>query len=337
MANYTQIDSVINELLSDFSDRHQKILVERFGLNGERKTLQAIGDELGITRERVRQIESQSIKKIRPVVQEVFESLFNDTHEFLRPLGGIRHDDFFVRDVRHIGKIESSDNVDEKIRFVFLIGDSLNFHKEDDHLESFWFIENDHRKELKNFIKKAIKYFKKIEKQLILEEKAHLDEFNDAIHSNYLLVSKHFTTNPFGDFGPRHWPEINPKVIRDKAYLVLKKKEAPLHFRDIAKLIHELGIDDDKAHTQTVHNELIKSDQFALVGRGIYGLKDHGYEDGTVKEVIENILKENGPMAADDVLEIVKKKKILKDNTILLNLQNRNNFQRLEDGRYHLK
>jgi hypothetical protein len=40
-----------------------------------------------------------------------------------------------------------------------------------------------------------------------------------------------------------------------------------------------------------VHNELIRNKDFVLVGRGIYALKEWGYEPGTVSHVIEAILK----------------------------------------------
>jgi DNA-directed RNA polymerase delta subunit len=117
----------------------------------------------------------------------------------------------------------------------------------------------------------------------------------------------------------------------------LKKEEKPLHFEDIAKKIGRMGIDSKPAHVQTVHNELIKDDRFVLVGRGIYALSEHGYEGGTVKQVIAKILNNEGPLRPEEVVKLVNQKKILKKNTILLNLQNKKNFKKLDDGRYHIK
>ena len=58
------IDQFINELLEGFTPKQRKVLSGRFGLkNGKRATLQEIGDELGITRERVRQIEEQTMER----------------------------------------------------------------------------------------------------------------------------------------------------------------------------------------------------------------------------------------------------------------------------------
>ena len=55
--------SVSKELLNDLSDRARSVLADRFGLisGGKGRTLEAIGKEYGITRERIRQIESSGI------------------------------------------------------------------------------------------------------------------------------------------------------------------------------------------------------------------------------------------------------------------------------------
>ena len=57
----------MREILDELNPRERTVIEERFGFNAveEPKTLQKIGEELGITRERVRQIEQQAIKKLR--------------------------------------------------------------------------------------------------------------------------------------------------------------------------------------------------------------------------------------------------------------------------------
>src|SRR5581483_11125237 len=148
-----------------------------------------------------------------------------------------------------------------------------------------------------------------------------------AIVENYLGITKRIHMNRFGDVGLREWPEINPTTIRDKIYLVLKKDNKPLHFETIAKRINEVKFDDQIALAPTVHNELIKDGRFVLVGRGIYGLQEHGYEPGTAREVIAKVLKSNGPMKASDVVSRVNAQRFFKENTILINLQNKSTFE----------
>jgi Holliday junction resolvasome RuvABC DNA-binding subunit len=106
-----------------------------------------------------------------------------------------------------------------------------------------------------------------------------------------------------------------------------------LHFRDIAKKIDEYHLNKKKTHFQTVHNELIKDNNFVLVGRGIYALVEWGYKKGTVKDVIENILKQSQELLSREViLEKVLEVRKVKSSTIIINLNNY--FSKSKDGKY---
>ena len=74
-----------------------------------------------------------------------------------------------------------------------------------------------------------------------------------------------------------------------------------------------------------------------LVGRGMYGLRESGYEPGIAREVIARVLKEKGPMAAKDVVSHVTKQRFFKPNTVVINLQNKALFERMPDGRYRVR
>ena len=56
----------VQEILSTLSDREQKIIKMRFGLeNGKSHTLEEVGQEFAVTRERIRQIEAKALAKLR--------------------------------------------------------------------------------------------------------------------------------------------------------------------------------------------------------------------------------------------------------------------------------
>jgi RNA polymerase primary sigma factor len=56
----------MNEILSGLSDRERKVLEMRFGLkDGTARTLEEVGQEFGVTRERIRQIEAKALRKLR--------------------------------------------------------------------------------------------------------------------------------------------------------------------------------------------------------------------------------------------------------------------------------
>ena len=127
--------------------------------------------------------------------------------------------------------------------------------------------------------------------------------------------------------------------MKDKAYLIVQKAGNPLHFTEITKLINRVWIKDKKACPQTVHNELIKDKRFVLVGRGIYALKEWGFREGTVLEVLQDVLNEKGieSLSKEDIIGKVLKKRWVKRNTVLLNLQNSDYFVKLNNGKYSLK
>ena len=155
---------------------------------------------------------------------------------------------------------------------------------------------------------------------------------------SFLEVSKEIQQGLEGKFGKREWPEINPRGVRDRAYLIFKKEKRPLHIREVTQLINsskDEKISQPRALVQTVHNELIKDPRFVLVGRGLYALKEWGYSPGTVQEIIAQILKENQrPLSKEEIIKKVLEQRIVKSNTILINL---NKFARTADGKYTLK
>ena len=72
------------------------------------------------------------------------------------------------------------------------------------------------------------------------------------------------------------------------------------------------------------------------MGRGQYALADWGYKKGIVREVITDIIKKEGPLSKEDVVEKVLKERFLKKNTILVNLQNSKHFKKNKNGLYSL-
>jgi len=164
-----------------------------------------------------------------------------------------------------------------------------------------------------------------------------------------LRPSKRICEGPFGDYGLSEWPAIRPRGVRDKAHLVFEKEKRPLHFREISLLIDQYfrakaalpGTGRYPAlrqtNAQTVHNELIKDPRFVLIGRGLYALSEWGYNPGTVKDVLVQILKEaDRPLEKEEILTLVSERRFVRPNTIFLNLQNKNYFKKMGGGKYYL-
>jgi len=108
----------------------------------------------------------------------------------------------------------------------------------------------------------------------------------------------------------------------------MKKEKKPLHFVDLTNQIsNHFG---EAVKVATIHNELIRNNEFVLIGRGIYVLKDWGYKPGTVIDVIVDILaKSKNPLSTDDIIAKVLKTRKVKNSTVYMNLQNRKYVQRV--------
>jgi len=142
--------------------------------------------------------------------------------------------------------------------------------------------------------------------------------------------------NKFGSWGQADLPEIKPRTITDKIYLVLKEADKPLHFREIAERINHIFA-DKPANSATVHNELILDDRYVLVGRGIYALKESGYQAGRVVDIVINILgRARHSLSKDDIIDKVLTQRLVKRATVNLILSNKKLFQKLPDGTYSL-
>ena len=166
-------------------------------------------------------------------------------------------------------------------------------------------------------------------------------EDSSVINSNKVVYSilraaKNINQNVFGHWGLAHWPEIKPKNINDKIYIILKNFSRNMHFSEIAEKINEIGIDRKKANVASIHNELILDEKYVLVGRGIYGLKNWGLERGTVSDVIVDIIGESEqPLSKEQVIEKVLERRTVKKTTIILALGNKDKFGKA-DGKYFL-
>ena len=70
-SDHRRNQEAVQGMLGRLNDRERRILVSRYGLNGSSEmTLEQLGRELGITKERVRQIESRAQEKLRKFATE---------------------------------------------------------------------------------------------------------------------------------------------------------------------------------------------------------------------------------------------------------------------------
>jgi hypothetical protein len=347
MSNQTAITKTVALLVKNISARNKDIISRRFGLKtGKKETLESIGKSYGITRERVRQIEEFSVNQLSKVVASTsdFSKYVSLAKDILTGNGGVmRENELF----RAFSGNDKESVVNASLVFILtLAGPSpaegpVRFNESESY-HSFWALNKDSADMFKNGVSALVRSFNKSGTPVAYADLVSFAQSNGISNpkdvATYLNVGKELGSNIFSQIGLVSWAEVKPKGVRDKAYLVLKKEKTPKHFTEIAKLINSTGFSGKKANIQTVHNELIKDKRFVLVGRGMYGLVEWGYQPGTVKEVLVDVLKKYGkPLARTELVAKVLDTRLVKENTILLNLQDSKVFSKREDGTYILR
>jgi len=319
---------ITKELLQGLPPRTINVVERRFGLSKDRKeTLESIGRDFNITRERIRQIENETAVKIRPVLAQN-KKVVDHFNNVFSLFGGIKKEDDLLD---YLGDKNNAYFILSNLGVYQRIAESPDFY-------TCWITDASALENAKKTIKSAINLLTREKRPLALNELLKTQNIDKDIFMSRIQVSKKIGLDYSGRYGLANWIEVNPKGIKDKAYLVIKNEQKPVHFADVARKIEQLPISRSSVHTATVHNELIKDGRFVLVGRGLYALAEWGYEPGIVKDIIAKILKSsNKPLSKEEILKKVGEQRFVKENTIALNLQNRNLFLRNSSGKYTIK
>ena len=352
--NYSAICSRLTEKLPP---KQKEVILRRFGLTkfGQKETLESIGKDFGITRERVRQIEEQGIARLKPHLKEC-QKIFQHFTDQLKETGNLRKEDAFLellankkfqKDIRarlsgsrslSISEFQCRNN---QIFFLLTLNDFFTRFPETKDYYSLWTVSPQSVSFTQEVIGSFYAKLLQTKKPISLKDcKLPVPKLNSKNLIYCLEISKQIQQNPEGLYGLKDWPEINPRGVKDKAYLVFKKEARPLHFTEVARFIAEQNIGEKKVcpNPQSVHNELIRDPRFVLVGRGLYSLEEWGYTPGVVKDVILKVLREaKEPLATQDIVSAVLKQRFVKENTILLNLSNKKYFTRTPEGKYIVK
>ncbi len=321
--------------------RSRDIIVRRFGIGKEEKeTLESIGKEYGITRERVRQIEANGKKELT-AMRSLFTSIESLLTHVFHEHGGLLAEQHAVTIINDQTGAQVSPHI---LHFYLTIIPQFAFAQPNNLFVAHWKHEKSLHNQIDAIVLAATEILKEKNAPMSLTElvssisRSLSENVPDAYIRAALHASKHVSLTAFGDWGLIGWAETSPRGVGDKAFAVLRRNRNPAHFRDITNLINDAAFDQKKANPQTVHNELIKDSRFVLVGRGLYGLKEWGYMAGTVADVLESILMDaNVPMSKQQLIEEVLQQRMVKKNTILLSLQNTARFAKHDKDLYTLK
>lgn len=338
-ATQVQTEKLVTDVLATVDrEREREIVARRFGLFDRKETLEQIGEMLGITRERVRQLEKSVITKLRHASEQgTLPNIAGFQDEIL---GILRQNGEIARVSLLAAALTDEPNREEQARVAFLcqLSPELAVVQEDDNFYNSVSIKStSDEKALKTRVSKLIETIKQIGEPKTIEDIAKVASIGDAAQAAALASTSKQLATLNGRWGLIKWPMVNPKNIRDKIYVILKENGKQMHFNEIAAAIKDSDFKRKDVTTQAIHNELIKDKRFVLIGRGIYALKEWGYSKGTVADVIADVLRDAGePLHRDEIVKRVLKSRFVKETTILLNLQGKPQFKRVAKATYAL-
>lgn len=333
------IEQIVNDILATIErEREREIVSRRYGLFDRKETLEQIGELLGITRERVRQLEKAVVIRLKsqgeggqlPHIQEVQTAFVASVNE----MGKVAR----IQDLSAVYTKENTRLDQSRVAFLAQLCPELAVIDDNDHFHhAVGVIAHHDEKKIKDQVTKLIDTIKKHGEPAEIKVFADQAGHPDATQTNALAsTSKHLATLN-NRWGLIKWPMVNPKNIRDKIYVILKEHGKHMHFNEIADAIKDSEFKRKDVTTQAIHNELIKDKRFVLIGRGIYALKEWGYNKGTVADIISDVLKKSGePLHRDEIVKRVLESRYVKETTILLNLQGKQQFKRVAKATYTL-
>lgn len=333
-----QLKTTVEAILAEITqEREREIISRRFGLFDRRETLEQIGEMLGITRERVRQLEKAILVRLRLMVADGTISSVSSMEKSLTTALVEKGRVARIHDLtNHLLGRNAEPTERSRVAFISELVPSITMVNENDNYYQSAALQSvGDEKSIRSQVDKIASFIKKHGKPVTAEEMhEELDYEHPSNITALASVSKKLAELK-GKWGLTKWPTVNPKNIRDKIFVILEDNGKPMHFSDIAKSIKDSDFKRKNVTTQAIHNELIKDKRFVLIGRGIYALDTWGYTRGTVSDIIASVLTEAGePLHRDEIVRRVLDNRQVKETTILLNLQSKPQFKRTAKATY---
>lgn len=331
--------TLVHQLISILNNKEQEVINRRFGLNRKKETLAAIGEDFSVTRERIRQIQSYGLKKLQRNVKKTnLIEVKEWALQLLKESGDILSEKNFESALK-VRYPDFKDSIAE-LKLAAILFDEIHFESNKINYAPHFRLSTLHFSSIKRISQLAIKILKKEKEPLtpnkllsMLQEELRKD--NISLRKKLLLASIKLDRRLKVEserVSLIEWRHINPKTLYDKILFILRQTESPMHFSKITNTIIEKHFDNKSVSQQAVHNELINKEEFVLVGRGVYALKEWGYKEGTVKDVLTRILEKEGPLPQAALIQKVLEVRKVKPITIQININNKRNFKKNEEN-----
>ncbi len=234
-ANDIKLGELINNLLIVLNEKEKHIIQNRFALNQSNKqTLEQIGRKFSVTRERIRQIEKNALKKLSRNAQNTnLKTLSEYAKTIIRKHAGIMTEETITSTILNSLKNISATEVSE-LKLTLALDPELEKISNTINYEPNWRLKTipfQLIKEITQYAIKALNEAKDVMDPAILAQKT-LEKLSDKVDPALIVgtirIDKRVKFTEKG-VGLKLWRHINPKTLRDKINFVLEREQKPLH------------------------------------------------------------------------------------------------------------
>ena len=342
-------DDYFIKLFGNIKPRNISIVEFRYGLKTDQKvTLEETAKHFGVTRERVRQIESQSIETIRnKMTQAGQSSLFSTIKEIIDTRGGLISESRLLDDLRHVytkpiysiegimgffNKVFDGEMLlnqdDAKITYLLtLSGWSMSSYDKDQILHTAEVILN-----ILSTTNQTMQWSDLYSALIHEDGLITLDE--SLAHAIALCMSDTQKIQRQMDGG---WSKFKKGTRVTRLVSVLQKIGRPVHFTEITESFNQI-YPELQLSEHNLHALLTQRAEFVRVGQGKYGLPEWGlHDDGNVSNAVRRILVDTKfPMFLVDITNEVLKTWDVQSSAIISAIDGDARFCKTEDGKIWL-
>ena len=351
MINKEVIYIIINDMLENegLNSRDKSVIKHTYGLSSDKrqKTLQWIGDKYDISRERVRQIKENILKKLRGYKKKnQIEKELMSFQKWLKGNGVVMDTETLLEEMNEDRRFRNA------LRFLADVTDrefiSIRGETSSDEFNERWYptVDADFVDCLETSLQKLHKKVSKsdtiaTDNDLVELFKQCMDDkiknhFNEDNFVQWLMITKKLKKNNFGYWGHSNSPFVKFNSTKHRLIHILRDKQEAQHFKDLWKQMNKQF--NCNVCASTCHNELIKSPDFVWVGMGKYGLQEWGdrIPYGTVRERIMRYLEKNDSATKEEIIDAIKANSDVKTNTIINALYDKNCFTKKDGSKWCL-
>lgn len=287
------------------SERMRRLILRRYGLDGPPRTLEQVGAELGVSKERVRQLESLALEELRREHAGEAGSITAPLHEALAAVGGVAPISYLEEQLPALYQVESVSTAGATRLLLELEPDHVHLPGRRYALRHAAVAEVEQLDDaVATYLRKWVRPAPVSE---LTTELAGTRAYPTVVNRfpSFSLAAR-TRANPLTQVLPtgavalKEWT----RTRLDEAIQALRELGKPSHYVDVAAQVRKLLPPGVPASEEAIHNLLLGEAAFVRVSRGVFGLAEwQDSEPGTARAVAAALEAAGKPLHRDEIAE----------------------------------